>query len=507
VVSAIRTSLGSSHGLDVHAIFLLGPTSLPKTSSGKVQRQATKQLLLSDQLPTLHVWRKVEIIEAQSDLGDSILARCRVLLGDPTLGVDDNLFALGLDSLKAMELITDLETAFQRVIDPAAFTDAPTVRGLINLIDVEKSTALPMKATEPNLTEAIWPFGRLNDTLSHDLKSFLSAWNGEWTSPNRLIFGMNVKGSKPPLFWCFQGHDEMIELARHLGAEQPLFGMRSAGALSDYKNRQDNTSLAALYLEEMIKYLPQPYYLLGGNCQGGLLMTRLALLLSALGEDVRHLFILENIDIGVNSSVLPFGISMFFGRDSHKINPFLRFPAPTGTWNALYPAGYTIDFINCGHAQYFKHPNIVDLAEKLTARLQFHGSHTRHLLPHYAMRALLEANIPARMPAGSKKFISIRVTNISPMTWAAGPPNSLIVANHWFDENNKKIGWLDGYSPIIDDFEANTHRQMVVQVIAPASPGKYVLEFDLANQGIAWFKEKGSTTLRRKVLVEAVDSE
>ena len=56
VVEAIRWEIFQQHFVDVYSIVLLKPGGLPKTSSGKVQRTATKELYLADNLPAMAQW-------------------------------------------------------------------------------------------------------------------------------------------------------------------------------------------------------------------------------------------------------------------------------------------------------------------------------------------------------------------------------------------------------------------------------------------------------------------
>ncbi|PSB57478.1 hybrid non-ribosomal peptide synthetase/type I polyketide synthase, partial [Chamaesiphon polymorphus] len=53
VTAAIRTAVSQQHELRVHSIVLLKPTSILKTSSGKIQRQACKQAFLADRLQAI----------------------------------------------------------------------------------------------------------------------------------------------------------------------------------------------------------------------------------------------------------------------------------------------------------------------------------------------------------------------------------------------------------------------------------------------------------------------
>src|SRR5262249_19563116 len=56
VVQAIRQAVAEAHDLDVHAVRLLHRGSVPKTTSGKVQRQACCAAFLNDSLGTLAAW-------------------------------------------------------------------------------------------------------------------------------------------------------------------------------------------------------------------------------------------------------------------------------------------------------------------------------------------------------------------------------------------------------------------------------------------------------------------
>jgi amino acid adenylation domain-containing protein len=57
VLEAIREAVAFEHDVAAHAILLVAPGSVPKTSSGKVQRHACRQRFLSDALEVLGGWR------------------------------------------------------------------------------------------------------------------------------------------------------------------------------------------------------------------------------------------------------------------------------------------------------------------------------------------------------------------------------------------------------------------------------------------------------------------
>ena len=55
-MQGIREVLAAEHGLRPHAICLLTPASLPKTSSGKVRRRACQAAYLNGTLKARHLW-------------------------------------------------------------------------------------------------------------------------------------------------------------------------------------------------------------------------------------------------------------------------------------------------------------------------------------------------------------------------------------------------------------------------------------------------------------------
>ncbi|WP_270166360.1 fatty acyl-AMP ligase [Paenibacillus sp. SYP-B4298] len=54
VATAVRTAIFEEHGLQVHALILSHPGSVPKTTSGKIQRRQCKQLYEEQGLPALY---------------------------------------------------------------------------------------------------------------------------------------------------------------------------------------------------------------------------------------------------------------------------------------------------------------------------------------------------------------------------------------------------------------------------------------------------------------------
>jgi acyl-coenzyme A synthetase/AMP-(fatty) acid ligase len=57
VIGKIRRAVTEDQGLPIHAVVLVKPTSIPKTSSGKIQRRACRAGFLAGSLEVIAEWR------------------------------------------------------------------------------------------------------------------------------------------------------------------------------------------------------------------------------------------------------------------------------------------------------------------------------------------------------------------------------------------------------------------------------------------------------------------
>jgi 8-amino-7-oxononanoate synthase len=139
---AIRKLLATEHELAVEAIVLVRPNSVPKTSSGKIQRHACKRQFLDGTLEVVeqHIsWlaaaapptpeqprlaRQRPIGEASRtqrpdrelppEIVETVFEHVRRIAKERAgnLTLDTNIVELGLDSLERMEIVASLEEAF-----------------------------------------------------------------------------------------------------------------------------------------------------------------------------------------------------------------------------------------------------------------------------------------------------------------------------------------------------------------------------------------------------------
>jgi hypothetical protein len=98
------------------------------------------------------------------------------------------------------------------------------------------------------------------------------------------------------------------------------------------------------------------------------------------------------------------------------------------------------------------------------------------------------------------------VRNASPVVWPArergGEPFQLSLGNHWLDATGRELVHDDGRAPVLIDVQPGEEREVLLVVTSPKETGNYLLEIDMLQEGVSWFAEKGSRTLRLPVKVE-----
>jgi hypothetical protein len=114
---------------------------------------------------------------------------------------------------------------------------------------------------------------------------------------------------------------------------------------------------------------------------------------------------------------------------------------------------------------------------------------------------------PASMRAGERAVLRVRVRNLGGATWPAhGDARGMYqvnVGNRWLDAAGERVvNDLDGRTALAEDLRPGADVTLQLPVTAPRAPGEYVLELDMIHEGVTFFREKGSRTLRINVRVE-----
>ncbi len=137
VMQAIRRAVTAQHGLAVYAIVLLPPKSLPKTTSGKLQRFACRAAFLENRLEAWARWQEEETPEETAAAPppgvDAVAAQMWAeILERPPTGLQEHFFDQGGDSLAALRLSLLVEEQL-RIALPLEFFRAPTLDNLSRL--------------------------------------------------------------------------------------------------------------------------------------------------------------------------------------------------------------------------------------------------------------------------------------------------------------------------------------------------------------------------------------
>ncbi|MDX1522734.1 MAG: AMP-binding protein, partial [Anaerolineae bacterium] len=148
VAAAIREAVAEEHELQVYAVHFVRPGSVPKTSSGKIQRQASRAAFVDGSLKTVGEW-VLPLPEAVVDrpqaaaLGDDdtpsveaiqawLANQIAMRLGlDPAeIDIREEFTSYGLDSMELISVSGFLEQWLGRTLSPNVMYDYTTIADL-----------------------------------------------------------------------------------------------------------------------------------------------------------------------------------------------------------------------------------------------------------------------------------------------------------------------------------------------------------------------------------------
>jgi len=115
-------------------------------------------------------------------------------------------------------------------------------------------------------------------------------------------------------------------------------------------------------------------------------------------------------------------------------------------------------------------------------------------------------NTPSRMLPGEQAEFNVKIKNNSDsFTWPADGANNVRFSYHIYDKYGRTVinnGLRTNLSTNLDPGESLT---LTVETEAPGSSGTYIIEYDMVHEGITWFEDRGSHTLKKTIYV--VDEE
>ena len=177
------------------------------------------------------------------------------VLGKRSIGIEDDFFELGGTSLLAARLFTQIEETFKLSIPLVTLVQAPTITKLAKVIHAADSS---------------------------------NAWPS--------LVTIQAGGVRPPLF-CIHGESGNLlmyrSLARHLGPDQPVYGLQPQGLNGKQAPLTRIEDMAARYIKEIQVIQPEGPYFLAGYCMGGTIAFEMAQQFSQRGQRVNLLALLD----------------------------------------------------------------------------------------------------------------------------------------------------------------------------------------------------------------------
>lgn len=258
---AVRERVQQDLRLFVNDVYFVAPGWIAKTTSGKINRTATRKKYLKAravQVPPAQLPITAETSAQGSEIEPRLLAIWQKLFNRPTLNANDDFFALGGDSLLAIQLTLEVQERFGFNMSAAELLQAPTVATLAALIAQGKP------ATGLNQLAPLQP---------------------------------RSATANKPIFFCVHGLGGNVvvykALADAMGTEQPFYCLQAVGQDGMFLEHETIDEMAAQYVHSVQTLQPHGPYYVGGYCFGGIVAFEIARQLGELGERVALVAILE----------------------------------------------------------------------------------------------------------------------------------------------------------------------------------------------------------------------
>jgi len=234
--------------------------ALPLTPNRKVDRRA---------LPAPEAEAGRRFVAPREELEIRLARLWEKLLNAGPVGVTDSFFDLGGHSLLSVRLFAEIEQSFGKNLPMNTLFQAPTISHLAEILRGE-------------------------------------GWKPSW----RSLVTMQPGGTRPPFFCIHEFEGNVFyyhPLARHLGDDQPFFGLQAQGLDGRHEAHMTIEEMAAHYIAEVRVLQPEGPYYLGGSSLGGLVAYEMAQQLHAQGQAVNLLALFDTYSPGYLRLVaLPF---------------------------------------------------------------------------------------------------------------------------------------------------------------------------------------------------------
>jgi natural product biosynthesis luciferase-like monooxygenase protein len=147
VLEKIRRAIAEEHELLAHSILLVKPGTVPKTSSGKLQRHASRNIFLEGGFEPVGLWQAPasgpyagEALAVTAETPEAIqgwlVSQVAALTGIDVADVDADrpIIQYGIDSLMSIQLAHEIESSFNVMLSMSSLLEDSSIIGLANRI-------------------------------------------------------------------------------------------------------------------------------------------------------------------------------------------------------------------------------------------------------------------------------------------------------------------------------------------------------------------------------------
>ena len=127
-------------------------------------------------------------------------------------------------------------------------------------------------------------------------------------------------------------------------------------------------------------------------------------------------------------------------------------------------------------------------------------------LPGSAFRATpIVTDAPEVLQGDTQIQLRVTVRNDSAVTWPAGGASDgryqVKLGNHWLNSNGETLLLDDGRAMLPRDLQPGEEIELPLVITVPRQSGEYILELDMVQEGVAWFRDRGSLTCRVPIMI------
>jgi len=264
IIDAIRQAVLAEHEVVAHTIVLVQERSIPKTSSGKLQRPACRAAFLSGSLEVLEQSilardrnePRTGFVAPHTPVEKKLARIWAEVLNVEQIGIHDRFFDLGGDSLAAAQCLAKIAQEFGiEQFTREIFLYAPT------LAEMAKAISDPT----------------------------------QWMGHGNEVLSLQSNGGGVPLVFIFPG-TEYLSLVRSLGPDRDVLGIRDIG-MEGLQGPQTIDQIASECVARLRRHVPKGPYALAGWCASAIVALEVGRRLEEEGEHVAFVALLDARDI------------------------------------------------------------------------------------------------------------------------------------------------------------------------------------------------------------------